>query len=131
MNCLFHRPLSVQVITTKFPTDHALPQALLAFEQRKAQLITAVDADSKATAASAEESGSDEEAGGGGGGGADYSPCASDDEQHADSQQPAVRAEVVEALVGHGTPVIDLLIEQLDAEDLETRQAAVVALGDR
>src|SRR5215212_6296774 len=43
--------------------------------------------------------------------------------------QPAVRAEIVEALVSHGPPVIDLLIEQLDAEDLETRQAAAVALG--
>lgn len=43
--------------------------------------------------------------------------------------QPAVRAEVVEALVRHGPSVVDLLIEQLDAEELETRQAAVVALG--
>src|SRR5215213_11073349 len=43
--------------------------------------------------------------------------------------QPSVRAEIVEALVSHGPPVIDLLIEQLDAEDPETRQAAMVALG--
>lgn len=43
--------------------------------------------------------------------------------------QPAARQEVVEALVRHGHRVTELLIEQLDAEDLETRQAAVVALG--
>jgi HEAT repeat protein len=43
--------------------------------------------------------------------------------------QPAVRAEIVEVLVRHGPPVIDLLCEQLDAEDPDIRQAAVVALG--
>jgi HEAT repeat protein len=43
--------------------------------------------------------------------------------------QPAVRAEIVEALVGHGPPVADLLIEQLSAEDAETRVAAAIALG--
>jgi len=42
---------------------------------------------------------------------------------------PAVRGRVVEALVRYGARVVDLLIEQLDAEDLETRQAAVVGLG--
>jgi HEAT repeat protein len=43
--------------------------------------------------------------------------------------QPAARAEIVEALVDHGAPAIEPLIEQLDAEDLETRQAAAFALG--
>jgi HEAT repeat protein len=43
--------------------------------------------------------------------------------------QRAVRAQVVEALVRYGDGVVDLLIEQLRAEDLETRQAAAVALG--
>jgi HEAT repeat protein len=43
--------------------------------------------------------------------------------------QRAVRAQVVEALVRYGTGVVDLLIEQLRAEDLDTRQAAAVALG--
>ena len=43
--------------------------------------------------------------------------------------EPTVRAEVVEALVRHGAGVVDLLGEQLQAEDLETRQAAAVALG--
>ena len=41
----------------------------------------------------------------------------------------AVRAQIVEALVRHGAGVVALLIEQLRAEDLETRQAAAVALG--
>ena len=41
----------------------------------------------------------------------------------------AVRAQVVEALVRHGAASSTLLIEQLRAEDLETRQAAAVALG--
>lgn len=40
-----------------------------------------------------------------------------------------VRNEIVEALVRHGAGVTDLLIEQLDAEDLEIRRSAVVALG--
>lgn len=43
--------------------------------------------------------------------------------------QRAVRAQVVEALVRYGAGVVDLLIEQLRAEDLDTRQAAAVALG--
>jgi len=43
--------------------------------------------------------------------------------------QPMVRAQVVEALIRYGTGVIDLLIEQLSSEDLDTRQAAAVALG--
>jgi HEAT repeat protein len=41
----------------------------------------------------------------------------------------AVRAQIVEALVRHGAGVVGLLVEQLRAEDLETRQAAAVALG--
>jgi HEAT repeat protein len=43
--------------------------------------------------------------------------------------QGSVRTQVVEALVRYGSGVVTLLIEQLHAEDLETRQAAVVALG--
>jgi len=43
--------------------------------------------------------------------------------------QGSVRAQVVEALVRYGTGVVALLSEQLHAEDLETRQAAAVALG--
>src|SRR5205814_8030951 len=43
--------------------------------------------------------------------------------------QRPVRAQVVEALVRYGDGVVSLLIEQLAAEDLETRQAAVIALG--
>lgn len=39
------------------------------------------------------------------------------------------RKEVAEALVRHGKRVTDLLIEQLDAEDIETRKAVIVALG--
>ncbi|HVQ17166.1 MAG TPA: HEAT repeat domain-containing protein, partial [Vicinamibacterales bacterium] len=41
----------------------------------------------------------------------------------------AVRAQIVEALVRHGAGVVALLIDQLRVEDLETRQAAAVALG--
>ncbi len=40
-----------------------------------------------------------------------------------------VRNEIVEALVRHGAGVTELLIEQLDAEDLEIRRSAVIALG--
>lgn len=43
--------------------------------------------------------------------------------------RPAARAEAVEALVRKGPRVTGLLIEQLRADDLETRQAAVLALG--
>jgi HEAT repeat protein len=43
--------------------------------------------------------------------------------------QPAVRKEVIEALVRHGSGVTEMLIEQLDADDLEIRQAATAALG--
>jgi HEAT repeat protein len=39
------------------------------------------------------------------------------------------RAEVVKALVRYGSDVVDLLIQQLAADDPETRHAAVVALG--
>ena len=41
----------------------------------------------------------------------------------------AVRSQIVEALVRHGAGVVALLIDQLGVEDLETRQAAAVALG--
>ena len=40
-----------------------------------------------------------------------------------------VRSHVVEALVRNGAGVVPPLIEQLHAEDLDTRQAAAVALG--
>jgi HEAT repeat protein len=43
--------------------------------------------------------------------------------------QSTVRAQVVEALVRYGSGVVDLLVEQLVAEDFDTRQAAAVALG--
>jgi HEAT repeat protein len=43
--------------------------------------------------------------------------------------QPAIRAQVVEALVRHGAGVVDLLVEQLQGDELEIRQAAAVALG--
>lgn len=40
-----------------------------------------------------------------------------------------LRDEITEALVEHGSATLDLLIEQLEAEDLEVRRSAVVALG--
>lgn len=43
---------------------------------------------------------------------------------------PGVRSLVVQALVRYGQRVTDLLIEQLQAEDLEVRLAAVLALGE-
>jgi HEAT repeat protein len=43
--------------------------------------------------------------------------------------RPSVRAKAVEYLVRQGPRVVDLLIEQLAAEDLDTRHAAVVGLG--
>jgi len=43
--------------------------------------------------------------------------------------QGTVRSHVVEALVRNGAGVVVPLIEQLHAEDLDTRQAAAVALG--
>jgi HEAT repeat protein len=43
--------------------------------------------------------------------------------------QNTVRSHVVEALVRNGAGVVAPLIDQLHAEDLETRQAAAVALG--
>ncbi len=41
----------------------------------------------------------------------------------------SVRSQIVEALVRHGAGVVTLVIDQLRVEDLETRQAAAVALG--
>jgi HEAT repeat protein len=41
----------------------------------------------------------------------------------------SVRGRVVEALVRYGAGVVDLLVDQLDAEDFDTRRAAVAALG--
>jgi HEAT repeat protein len=43
--------------------------------------------------------------------------------------QPSVRGKVVEYLVRYGGRVVELLVEQLHAEDLETRHAAVAGLG--
>ena len=43
--------------------------------------------------------------------------------------QSTIRAEVIEALVRQGAPVVPQLIEQLRTEDAETRLAAIVALG--
>jgi HEAT repeat protein len=44
-------------------------------------------------------------------------------------RRPVARGEAVEALVRKGSQVTELLVEQLEADDRETRQAAVVALG--
>jgi HEAT repeat protein len=43
--------------------------------------------------------------------------------------QPAVRAEVIEALVRHGEGVVDLLVAHLGSADAEFRPAAIAALG--
>ena len=43
--------------------------------------------------------------------------------------EPSVRSEVLEALTHHGEGVINLLIEQLASEDIETRAAAITILG--
>jgi HEAT repeat protein len=43
--------------------------------------------------------------------------------------EPSVRGEVLEALTQHGEGVISLLIDQLTAEDIETRGAAITVLG--
>src|SRR5688572_18489196 len=40
-----------------------------------------------------------------------------------------LRDEIIEALVRHGSATVELLIAHLDAEDLEVRRSAVVALG--
>ena len=41
----------------------------------------------------------------------------------------AARKEVVEAMVRYGARITELVIDQLHSKDLETRQAAVIALG--
>ena len=41
----------------------------------------------------------------------------------------AVRDDVIEAIARQDPPIVDLLTEQLDAEDADTRLAAIVALG--
>ena len=43
--------------------------------------------------------------------------------------QVDARDEIIDALVRHGSATVDLLISQLQAEDLEVRRSAVVALG--
>ena len=43
--------------------------------------------------------------------------------------QSTVRKEIIESLVRYGERVTQLLIEQLDYEEVETRKAAVIALG--
>jgi HEAT repeat protein len=40
-----------------------------------------------------------------------------------------LRDEIIEALVRHGSAILDLLITQLATEDLEVKRSAVVALG--
>ena len=40
-----------------------------------------------------------------------------------------VQGELIEAIVRFGAPMVDRLIEQLNGEDLETRRAAIAALG--
>src|SRR5687768_16344351 len=40
-----------------------------------------------------------------------------------------LRHEIIDALVRHGNATLNLLITQLDAEDLEVRRSAVIALG--
>ncbi len=40
-----------------------------------------------------------------------------------------LRDEIIEALVRHGSATFDLLVPQLQAEDLEVRRSAIVALG--
>jgi HEAT repeat protein len=42
---------------------------------------------------------------------------------------PAVQHELIEAIVRFGAPMVDLLVEQLGRDDLDTRRAAVTALG--
>jgi HEAT repeat protein len=42
---------------------------------------------------------------------------------------PSVQRELVAAIVRFGAPMVDVLIEQLGREDLDTRRAAVTALG--
>ena len=42
---------------------------------------------------------------------------------------PGVQGELLEAIVRFGAPMVDRLVEQLQAEDLDTRRAAVTALG--
>jgi HEAT repeat protein len=42
---------------------------------------------------------------------------------------PAVQHELVEAIVRFGAPMVDVLVEQLGRDDLDTRRAAVAALG--
>lgn len=43
--------------------------------------------------------------------------------------QPTARKEVIEALTRYGAQVVELLTEQLAAPEVETRQAAIIALG--
>jgi len=40
-----------------------------------------------------------------------------------------LRNEIIEALVRHGSAILELLMSQLTAEDIEVRRSAVVALG--
>jgi HEAT repeat protein len=42
---------------------------------------------------------------------------------------PAVQHELVEAIIRFGTPMVDVLVEQLHREDGDTRRAAIIALG--
>src|SRR6185436_5832050 len=42
---------------------------------------------------------------------------------------PSIQKELVAAIVRFGAPMVDVVVEQLAREDLETRRAAVTALG--
>lgn len=44
-------------------------------------------------------------------------------------ENPLVRDQVVEIFVGYGSRVVDLLLAQLDSHHIETRKAAITALG--
>ena len=43
--------------------------------------------------------------------------------------EPSVRTEVLEALTRHGEGVINLLIDRLESDDIETRRASILVLG--
>jgi HEAT repeat protein len=42
---------------------------------------------------------------------------------------PAVQHELIEAIVRFGSPMVDVLVEQLRRDDADTRRAAIIALG--
>lgn len=42
---------------------------------------------------------------------------------------PSARKEVIEAVVQHGRDIVELLIEQIHSESLETSKSAIIAIG--